>query len=70
MFKGNGFVVMELKDNQCKIIFFCNHSEKKPCVYFKGAAYYCRYHGENYECFSSIANVNRMTIEIKKQTGE
>ena len=63
------------KENRCGVIFLCADEDRSPCAYFstnnKGN---CRYAGANVsifpECKSSVANVNRMTIELKKLKGE
>ena len=62
----------KLKKNKCAIIFTCCHNPpNEPCVYFRKRAKseYCGYLSENHECLSSLANVNKMTLEIKRQKG-
>ena len=62
---------MKPKENKCNINFMCTHSEKKPCVYFKpnqDAEKICDYMGISVNnCCSSVASVNRMVLELKKQ---
>lgn len=60
----------DLKENKCSIVFFCDHSEQEPCVYFSGSNKDCKFFDEFCNCNSSIANVNRMTLEIKRQKGD
>lgn len=52
----------ELKDNMCKVVFHCFDSISDPCVYKNGR--FCK--TGSYECTSSVAKVNRMTLELKR----
>lgn len=57
------------KPNNTRIIFMCcdslvDEDEFKQCVYKSGEP--CKYKKSNYECCSTLAIVNRMTLEIKR----
>ena len=60
----------KLKENKCGIAFFCNFGYKNPCVYFAGKGLVCDYKKEGFLCDSAVANVNRLTIELKTLKGE
>ena len=55
----------DLKENRCTIIFMCDHAKQDPCVYHSGGEYCCKHRGLNYRCLSTVANVNKMTVELK-----
>ena len=60
----------KLKDNKCVIRFWCYHNVPDKCVYFSGDKDICKYQEPAGQCLSTVANVNRMTIELKKLKGE
>ena len=59
----------ELKDNKAHVIMLCTE-DSEDCVYYlhdedkEG----CRFR-EDFECCSTVANVNRMTVDAKFLTG-
>lgn len=62
-------------DSQCKIIYLCDFDSKDDCVYRKpDGSIKCKYKIFNVDskqifCTSSVANVNKLCLEFKKQTG-
>ncbi len=61
-------VSMKLRDSFCKVEFLCNEPKKKDCVYFMKTDKHedCKYMDGRF-CVSSVAQVNRMTIELKER---
>ena len=59
---------MKLKDSFCKVEFFCTEPKKKDCVYFMKTDEHedCKYMDGRF-CNSAIAQVNRMTLELKER---
>lgn len=57
----------KLKDSYCQIEFFCTEPKKKDCVYFMKTDKHedCKYMDGRF-CNSAVAQVNRMTLSIKK----
>lgn len=59
----------EPEENKCKIIFNCESTYEKPCVYRKQVPVrYCKYRGFNingFICESAVAQVNRMVLMLK-----
>lgn len=55
----------ELKDNLCEIDFHCPRSNQDDCVYFKKSeeSDKCKYLNCGF-CFSAVARVNRLTLEL------
>lgn len=57
---------MNPKANKCRLEFHCFHTPSDPCVYRKAESYGCKY-GKGMHCQSSVAQVNAMVNEAKKQ---
>ena len=59
---------MKLKDSFCKVEFYCTEPKKKGCVYFMKTDKHedCKYM-EGSACNSAVAQVNRMTLELKER---
>ena len=58
----------EPKDNKAEVRFFCfEDSIKRDCVYYKSKSdSVCDYLADDYICSSAEAQVNRMTLELKR----
>lgn len=67
---GKEYWCMNLKDNYCKMEFFCTEPKKKECVYFMNTEKHksCKFKNGIF-CNSLVAQVNRMTLTIKKLKG-
>ena len=60
-----------MKSNCCEIEFSCHEPVRKACVYFSKTDEHddCKYMELSY-CNSKIAQVNRMTIQLKEELNE
>jgi len=59
---------VELKDSFCRVKFYCTEPKKRDCVYFMMSDEHedCKYLNRGY-CESAVAQVNRMTVQVKEE---
>ena len=50
----------ELKNNKCKPVFMCEHSENDPCEYYNSTHCF----GAKDYCTSLVGVVNSMVVEL------
>jgi len=59
----------KLPENHCIILFACGHAENKPCMHYKSDKDKCIHLFKDYQCSSTLARVNVITLKLKELMG-